>query len=290
MSLASLLRGLIDAPREIACALPGRGGESVQVKLLCGNAQERGRAKTYATKEPETLTWLRKCTEPGEVLWDVGANVGLYSLYAARLGLEVVAFEPHIPNCARLLQNVRLNDLSHAIRVLPLCLSDGERFGGFFASSLNPGSSIHQFTDAAGGGMSVRLGPTTYVPVEYSYHAFASTGDRMVREWGFPEPSFIKIDVDGTEWHVLDGMKGLLGAAMANQRGFESFPYAGRLKSVLMEVHDDEMGRARAFFRAYGFEEDADYPETSREREKRRAREEGGRWFGCGNMVFVRAS
>jgi len=287
MGFASLLRGLIDAPREIACALPGRGGEGVQVKLLCGNAQERGRAKTYATKEPEMLLWLRKCTEPGEVLWDVGANVGLYSLYAARLGLEVVAFEPHIPNCARLLQNIDLNGLAKEIQALPVCVSEGERFGGFFVSSLKPGTSIHRFSEYRTRISSVRLCDTTFL-MECGYGIFSTTSDRLVREWGFMEPHHIKIDTDGHEWHVLDGMKGLLGAAMANQRGFESFPYAGRLKSVLMEVHDDEMGRARAFFRAYGFEEDADYPETSREREKRRAREEGGRWAGTGNMVFRR--
>src|SRR5262245_27229219 len=49
------------------------------------------RVATFATKEPETLEWIDGM-ERGAVLWDVGANVGLYSCYAARArGLRVFA-------------------------------------------------------------------------------------------------------------------------------------------------------------------------------------------------------
>ena len=52
------------------------------------------RARSLLSKEPETITWLDRLEED-DVLWDVGACVGSYSIYAAvRRGVRVVAFEP----------------------------------------------------------------------------------------------------------------------------------------------------------------------------------------------------
>ena len=47
------------------------------------NTLTQYRSTSFSTKEPETLTWLEGIPE-GAVLWDVGANVGLYSIYAAK--------------------------------------------------------------------------------------------------------------------------------------------------------------------------------------------------------------
>ena len=41
------------------------------------------RCKTFKTKEPDTLTWIEQMGEDS-VFWDIGANVGLYSIYAAK--------------------------------------------------------------------------------------------------------------------------------------------------------------------------------------------------------------
>ena len=51
----------------------------------CTNEINYFRATTFETKEPETLEWIDTIPK-NSVLWDIGANVGLYSLYAARHG------------------------------------------------------------------------------------------------------------------------------------------------------------------------------------------------------------
>ena len=75
---------------------------------------ELWRASTYETKEPDTMDWIRTHVRDG-VLYDVGANIGQYSLYAAKLRaepLEVLAFEPEALNHAKLVRNIVHNGLS----------------------------------------------------------------------------------------------------------------------------------------------------------------------------------
>jgi len=51
------------------------------LKMHCPGELPVFRANTLLTKEPETIAWI-DTFEPGETLWDIGANVGVYSLYA----------------------------------------------------------------------------------------------------------------------------------------------------------------------------------------------------------------
>lgn len=291
--LKKIVRPIADyfRPREwtVTCRLNGGGNDEISINIICNNTQEYSRAKTYATKEPETLEWIRRYTRPGDVLWDVGANIGLYSLFAAKLGCAVIAVEPHLPTASKLLKNVLANGLRNQVKIVSVCLLDGERFGGYYVSSAEPGSSIHTFSDQPNPGGAVKICfPRHTVLAEYGHHVFATTADRLTREWNFPEPDHVKIDIDGHESDVLNGMVGILEAAMNNARGLDTFPYAGKLKSVLIEVHDDCMEDMKLFMLHYGFHVDDSFAETSRAREKRRATMEGGRWGGSGNMVFVR--
>ena len=58
----------------------------------------RLRAETFLTKEPETLEWIDRMNDDS-VLWDIGANVGIYSIYAAvSKRANVIAFEPSFFN------------------------------------------------------------------------------------------------------------------------------------------------------------------------------------------------
>ena len=82
------------------------------------------RATTFSTKEPETLEWIDGLPE-GCVLWDIGANVGLYTVYATlRRNCHVVAFEPSVFNLELLTRNLHLNGLHQQVTLLPLALSD----------------------------------------------------------------------------------------------------------------------------------------------------------------------
>jgi hypothetical protein len=70
------------------------------------------RVETIETKEPKTVEWLRNLPQ-NSVLWDVGANIGIYTAYAAAYGHEVVAVEPHSGFIGALARTVALSDFEN---------------------------------------------------------------------------------------------------------------------------------------------------------------------------------
>ena len=67
------------------------------------------RAKTFLTKEPDTIEWIEKFNEK-DVFLDVGANIGIYSLYAAKKVSKVWALEPESLNYAMLNLNILITN------------------------------------------------------------------------------------------------------------------------------------------------------------------------------------
>jgi FkbM family methyltransferase len=158
--------------------------------------ERRWRARSCA-KEPWTVRWIEDAVRKGEVLYDIGANVGTFSLIAA-VGRKasVVAFEPGYANFARLCENILLNECSASIIPVPLPLSDTPGLLSFKYRSLEPGQSRHSLGD----GPYVARGSSTYVqPV------CAMSLDRAVADFQLPAPHHLKIDVDGSELRVLRG-------------------------------------------------------------------------------------
>jgi FkbM family methyltransferase len=131
------------------------------------------------------------------VLWDVGANVGAYSLLAARLipSSTVISFEPYIPTFSHLWENVVLNGLTGQVIPLCLALSDKTVVDRLGVSDPRAGSSEH------------RLGGKDFKVYQFSS---AVTGDEAKSQLGVVAPTLIKIDVDGFEINVLNGMVKIL--------------------------------------------------------------------------------
>lgn len=95
-----------------------------KLEFAVPNGLNRYRAATFSTKEPETLEWIDRMSEKS-VVWDIGANVGLYSCYAAKArGCRVFAFEPSVFNLEALARNIFLNRLTDQVTIVPLPLSD----------------------------------------------------------------------------------------------------------------------------------------------------------------------
>ena len=70
----------------------------VRLSFVAPNGLNHFRIDSFSTKEPETLDWIDNIPL-GSVLWDIGANIGLYSCYAARSrNCQVIAFEPSVFN------------------------------------------------------------------------------------------------------------------------------------------------------------------------------------------------
>jgi len=81
---------------------------SGELNFYCPSFTEMWRAETLFIKEPETIAWIDNFS-PHSTLWDFGANVGTYTLYAAKNGHFVVAIEPSSREYEILGKNIALN-------------------------------------------------------------------------------------------------------------------------------------------------------------------------------------
>lgn len=90
-----------------------------RITVLAPNAKCFMRARSILGKEPETIGWIDRFDD-GDVLWDIGANIGQFTLYAgANQALTVLAFEPSPASFAVLCENIDLNRM----RVDAYCLA-----------------------------------------------------------------------------------------------------------------------------------------------------------------------
>jgi FkbM family methyltransferase len=171
-----------------------------EVILGVSSAIELWRGETYETKEPETLDWIDGFAAT-DVFFDVGANVGLYSLYAARArGCRVFSFEPEGKNFARLARNQALNGLS---QMLAYCTAVGGsmRLDRLFVAGTTAGDSQHNI------GQTNVLFPRDCATVQGSV---VVSLDDLCFTLGLPVPQHLKIDVDGLEEEIVSGAAKLL--------------------------------------------------------------------------------
>ena len=165
--------------------------------------------------EPNTISWIDGFGA-GDVFYDIGANIGAYTLYAAKArSLTVVAFEPNPFSYRVLVHNLHLNAVTD--RVLPLCLAAGAETGNTRLSlnGTEAGSVGHTISGGRPDGNGIGL------------QALAFRLDDLAQIEGIPAPTQVKIDVDGIEAAILEGAKSLLSGQA--------------VKSVLIEMltHDD---------------------------------------------------
>jgi FkbM family methyltransferase len=164
------------------------------------------RADTFSTKEPDTLSWIENFTE-GEVFWDIGANVGLYSVYAAKTrNCQVISFEPSVFNLEVLSRNVFLNQLTNKIQILPIALNNTNSLGILNMSSTNIGGALSSFNQTYGyDGLQLN--------VDFKFPTLSMKMDSVIDFFKLPSPKYIKIDVDGIEHLILQGGESVLKKA-----------------------------------------------------------------------------
>jgi FkbM family methyltransferase len=123
------------------------GGAPPLVRFVCTTLRELKRAATLYSKEEGTIAWLDRELRPDDVFLDIGANIGMYTLYAG-LRLDgkgaVIAVEPHLVNAARLMENVQANGLGDRVSVLTIALAGEPGFGTFHYRDWGAGSSNSQ--------------------------------------------------------------------------------------------------------------------------------------------------
>lgn len=174
-------------------------GKSFSLEL--NTANEVHRAVTFHEKEPEMIEWINslsgKCASDTIVFYDIGANIGIYSLYAASLysDASIYSFEPQSTNFSSLCLNIARNRFENVLP-LQLALSDSERI-----------DVLHVGVMSAGAG-------AASVGEKYTFHrtdigfkqgiCCTSLNDLWQNKF-IKRPNFIKIDVDGHEANILDG-------------------------------------------------------------------------------------
>lgn len=143
-------------------------------------------------------TTLQGLLQPGDTFFDIGANVGFFTLLAARAvgpSGSVVSFEPVRQIAATLAQNVKLNDFSN-VEVIEV------------AVGARTGRAALRLTSHPGG---ATISPDAVVPDQTSVvETEVVCIDALVSIGRVPSPNLVKIDVEGHELDCLTGMSDLL--------------------------------------------------------------------------------
>lgn len=207
-------------------------------KLKAGTNDEFRRVFTFKDKEPETLKWINEFIKvDGEsdlVFYDIGANIGIYSLYAASRfpSAKILAFEPDSQSFSSLAQNIHVNKLN--ILPYPFAINDLSGIGKVLLSSMS-----------AGAGACSLSGKYLFSSTDQTFEqgVFFVSLDDLVYKYNFPLPNYIKIDVDGIEGKILKGASSLL---KSNQ-----------VRGILVElqyIYDDDTDKIIDNLNSYGFE------------------------------------
>jgi len=175
-------------------------------------------------KEPETIAWIDSFL-PGETLWDIGANVGIYSVYAGVKGVRTMAFEPHFANYHQLCITIALNGLADTVTPLCLAFAEGKAVAEMNLASLDIGTSMSNFGEAR----DFRGRP--FDPV-FRQGMIGYDIDSFVADFGIDIPTHLKIDVDGIELPIVRGATKMLADE--------------RLLSVSIELIETDEAQVRA--------------------------------------------
>lgn len=192
------------------------------IKYYCFGYIPLWRSQTLFTKEPETIEWIDSM-DKNDTLWDIGANVGLYSVYAGLKGMKVFAFEPSALNTFLISKNIEINNLKDNVMMFPIAVSDKNEFGYLNMTSTELGGALSEFneTDIK----TVQSGIYKKNTI-FKQGMFAYSIDELVEKYHFRIPNYIKIDVDSLEDKILYGA----GKTLLNEN----------VKGILLELDEAE--------------------------------------------------
>jgi len=172
-------------------------------KMIIESDMEKMRHDTFYDKEPETINWIKHFPD-NNVFMDIGANVGIYSLYNAKLHPEsfTVACEPSLGNYLHLASNIAMNGFMNVMSV-NVAFSNQNAFLPLYLPNIAVGSSGGQLNapqDSKGKQFNIMGAQDT---MAFQLRTFL---DMFTHLGKLIKPTHIKIDVDGHEGQILDGM------------------------------------------------------------------------------------
>ena len=216
LELCWLLVSFINRPRKVFVS-------GIELKFPCDNWVTHFRWYLFKTKEPEVRHYIDEYTSEDDVFFDIGANIGVFSIYAAKRhpNLSVYSFEPEYSNLNTLKNNIVSNDLTTRINIYSAAIGNFVGMSRLHLQDLTAGSAAHTESKE-----SISFTDEGY-PVICSEGVISITVDYICDQLGII-PNSMKIDTDGNEGKILDGAKNTLTNKL--------------FRSVIIEVPDGEVG------------------------------------------------
>ena len=192
-----------------------------KINFFVPNQLTNWRVDTFFSKEPETLDWIDNFEKENFIFWDIGANIGLYSIYNSikHSKSTTIAFEPSSSNLRVLTRNISINNLEKKIKVLSMPLTNKENtFQEMYEGHFIEGGALNSFgerTDFEG---------NEFKP-EMKYSLLGTSINYLIDNKILEIPDYIKIDVDGIEHLILEG-----GNKVLNN---------GKIRSCSIEINEN---------------------------------------------------
>lgn len=160
------------------------------------------RVETFFSKEPETLEWIDNFDKNKKIkFWDIGGNIGLYSIYAAikYQNIDITVFEPSTSNLQILSRNISINKLNEKIKICQIPLTNKENlFLSMKESQLEEGGALNCY------GEDFNFEGKKFIE-KNSYKIYGTSINYFLNNKILEIPNYIKIDVDGIEHLILLG-------------------------------------------------------------------------------------
>ena len=192
-----------------------------EIKFFVPNNITYWRVKSLYQQEPDTINWIKNFKSKNIIFWDIGANIGIYSIYAAKVhkNSDIVSFEPSTSNLRVLSRNISINNLENQIKINQCALSDKKNvFEIFKETEFKEGYSMNSFGyDTDFEGKKIRS--------KQNYKIFGTSIDYILENKILDMPNYLKIDVDGIEHKILEGASKLLSN--------------NKVESILIEINEN---------------------------------------------------
>ena len=150
------------------------------------------RYTTQFIEEKKLCDWI-DTFQKKDIFLDIGSYVGMFSIYAASKDILTYAVEPHPSNLEYLYWNIYLNNLNKKVLVFSNALGNQEKVEKFTCRDLTPGVAQNQI-----------LSVKQHSKINFLYPIISF--DKIVEIYKLKKPNKIKIDVDGAEFQILEGM------------------------------------------------------------------------------------
>jgi len=172
-------------------------GGGKRLSFRTGHGRLVWRAGSLLQEEPMLIEWINTFNSD-DVFYDVGANMGGFSLYAAQRGIKTYAIEPEINNLQLLFENIFLNELQELCNPIPIAMGDVTSKDVFYLKSISKGDALHS------------IGRKSYLledpdSVDFRLNTLVMRLDDLISTFNLTKPTKLKVDVDFNELKVVQG-------------------------------------------------------------------------------------